>query len=76
MKDKTKNGKPTVTFSERQLEVLACWGEVAGEEIIADRMGVSKHTVHTHLRRARQRIGAKRTFDAYKYALDRGWLKK
>lgn len=75
MKEKEVKEIPEVIFTKRQLDILACWAEVAGEEIIADRMGVSRHTVHTHLRRARQRIGAKRTFDAYKYALDRGWLK-
>lgn len=76
MKDKTKNGNPAVTFSERQLEVLACWGEVAGEAAIAEELNISPHSVHTHLRRIRAKLKVNRTFDAYKYALNRGWLKK
>lgn len=64
----------TVRFTDKQLAVLACWGEVSGEAAIAEEMGISIHTVHTHLRRMREKLGVKRTFDLYKYALERGWL--
>ncbi|WP_367390278.1 LuxR C-terminal-related transcriptional regulator [Lewinella sp. LCG006] len=74
MNNDTTKDNTDVIFTKRQLDVLTIWSEVAGEDMIADRMGLSKHTVHTLLRRARHRVGAKRTFDAYKYALDRGWI--
>jgi DNA-binding CsgD family transcriptional regulator len=76
MKNKrNKRALPDVTFTERQLEVLACWGEVAGEAAIAEVLEISTHSVHTHLRRARAKLKVNRTFDAYKYALQKGMLK-
>lgn len=76
MKDEITKDKPDVVFSKRQLDVLAVWAEVTGEAAIAERLNISQHSVHTHLRRVRAKLKVNRTFDAYKYALQKGMLKQ
>lgn len=75
MKGKINNHSAEPTFTDRQLDVLICWSELAGEAAIAEKLGMSVHTVHTHLRRMRHKLGVKRTFDVYKYAQKEGLLK-
>lgn len=75
MKKDTEAKPPQLLFTERQLDVISCWSEVSGETAVAERLGVSVHTVHTHLKRMRQKIGVKRTFEVYQYARKQGWLK-
>jgi DNA-binding CsgD family transcriptional regulator len=60
----------SVKFTARQLHVIKCWSEVGGEKEIAEILGISVNSVHTHLRRMRKKLGVKRTFNVYKYVKD------
>lgn len=62
-------------FTARQLDIIRCWSNLPNEAAIAQALGLSEHTVHTHLRRMRQKLGVNRTFDVYKYLIGKGFLK-
>lgn len=61
-------------FTEKQLAVIRQWSEQPSEAKIAEALGISEHTVHTHLRRLRAKLGVKRTFEVYKYLVERELL--
>ena len=63
-----------VTFTAHQLLILELWAENTNLEQVATQMGLSLHTVHTHLKRMRKKLGVGRTFELWKYAQQQGWL--
>lgn len=71
---KNRSNQKSRVFTQRQLSVLQLWEENPQLEFIAEELGISKHTVHTHLRRMRNKIDARRTFEAWRYAKEQGWI--
>lgn len=61
-------------FTDKQLEIIRCWSELPNEAAIAEALGLSEHTVHTHLRRMRAKLGVSRTFEVYKHLIEKGLL--
>lgn len=56
-----------VTQRERQILELVAHGET--DHSIAVRLGISEHTVHSHLDRLRDKIGSRRRADLTRFAL-------
>lgn len=56
-----------VTDRERQILELVAHGET--DHAIAVRLGISEHTVHSHLDRLRDKIGSRRRADLTRFAL-------
>ncbi|MFJ1703806.1 LuxR C-terminal-related transcriptional regulator [Kitasatospora sp. NPDC088346] len=56
-----------VTERERQILELLANGET--DHGIADRLGISEHTVHSHLDRLRDKIGSRRRADLTRFAI-------
>lgn len=69
-----KNAGQEEEFTTRQLLILQLWAEHSKIRNIADELGLSEHTVQTHLKRMRRKLGVHRTFDVYKYAKERQLL--
>ena len=79
MRNDNKGGrlnKKEVPFTERQLLIMKLWEELENTEEIALKLGVSVNTIVTHLRRMREKLGVKRTFEVYKYIKEREQGKK
>lgn len=57
-----------VTDRERQILELVAHGET--DHGIAVRLGISEHTVHSHLDRLRDKIGCRRRADLTRFAID------
>ena len=64
-----------VHLSPRQRQVLELVAEGMTDPEIADELGLSVHTVHTHLERTRKAIGAHRRAGLTAYARERGILR-
>ncbi|MFF5497487.1 LuxR C-terminal-related transcriptional regulator [Streptomyces aquilus] len=56
-----------VTQRERQILELIAHGET--DHAIAARLGISEHTVHSHLDRLRDKVGSRRRADLTRFAL-------
>ncbi|MEU2632877.1 response regulator transcription factor [Kitasatospora sp. NPDC007106] len=56
-----------VTDRERQILALLAGGET--DHGIARRLGISEHTVHSHLDRLRDKVGSRRRVDLTRFAL-------
>jgi|GEM_PF-1887286 len=52
-------------FSKRQLEVIAAWGVCPDPAKVAQQLDMSVHTVQTHLKRMRRKIGVHRTVEVW-----------
>lgn len=63
-------------FTEKQLTVIRHWSEQPNEAAVAEALGLSEHTVHTHLRRMRAKLGVRRTFEVYKHLLNSGFFER
>lgn len=46
-------------LSPRQLEIIRCLVDGLDEAAAAERLGISPHTVHTHMNRLYQKVGVK-----------------
>lgn len=66
-----KDEYPKVHFTEHQLLILQLWSEHARIKQVAEEMDLSEHTIQTHLKRMRRKLGVNRTFDVYKYVKER-----
>ncbi len=64
------NAPPSVTHRERQ--VLRLWGQYMNTALIAQELKVSEHTINTHLKRARKKMGVKKTILAWRCLEQRG----
>lgn len=71
VKHKNKN---THLITPRQVEVMAAWAKYATKAELAQQLGISEHTVHTHLRRLRTKLKVQRTLDVYVYLLRHNYL--
>ncbi|WP_431676892.1 LuxR C-terminal-related transcriptional regulator [Kitasatospora sp. KL5] len=61
------DGTCRVTERERQILALLAGGET--DHGIARRLGISEHTVHSHLDRLRDKVGSRRRVDLTRFAL-------
>ena len=59
-------------LTARELDVLAALGEGLGNRAIADRLGISEHTVKFHLASIYGKLGATSRADAVRRAFRRG----
>lgn len=55
----------TPKFTDRQLEIIFEWAENKSTALAAEKLNISEHTLHTHLKRMRRKLGVNRTFDVY-----------
>src|SRR2546423_767168 len=53
------SARPAVPLPRRQRQVLSCLQSGGSEKQIAARLGVSPHTVHTHVRAIYRRLGVR-----------------
>ncbi|MEU6236244.1 response regulator transcription factor [Kitasatospora sp. NPDC047058] len=60
-------GAGRLTDRERQILELVAGGET--DHGIAERLGISEHTVHSHLDRLRDKVGSRRRVDLTRFAL-------
>lgn len=54
-------------FTQHQITIMRIWAEQPGITHIAHKLNLSEHTVQTHLKRMRRKLGVSRTFDVYQY---------
>lgn len=71
--DRKRNSKP-VSLSPRQRDVLSWASEGFTVDEIADRLAISRNTADTHLRSARERLGAANTVHAVAEAFRHGLI--
>lgn len=74
MATKNKLNANEITFTQQQIKIMQLWGELPNETAIASSLGLSKHTIHTHLRRMRKKLDVQRTFDIWKHLKNKGLL--
>lgn len=53
-------------ITQREREVLKLWGEYMNVARIAEELQVSVHTVQTHLKRTRKKMGVSKTIWAWR----------
>lgn len=68
------NYKEATKFTDHQLQVLKAWSEATTVHQVANKFGITHHTVDTLLKRMRKKIGVHRTVDVYIYARNQGWI--
>lgn len=71
MKNDPLHQKTAVEFTGHQLSILRLWAEQDSIAAIARALELSEHTVQTHLKRMRRKLKVNRTFEVYKYAMDK-----
>lgn len=72
---RTNTLDPTsVSFTEWQVKIMRYWGNTDTVQDAADQLKISLHTLQTHLKRMRRKVGVKRTFDVYLYLMRKGDL--
>jgi DNA-binding NarL/FixJ family response regulator/signal transduction histidine kinase len=72
---KKKTTELTSEFTEREKEVIALCSEGLIYKEIADRMGISFHTVNTHKKNIFQKLGINNTMEMVQYALKNGIIR-
>lgn len=65
-----------IHFTEHQLRILQLWEECATTKDIAAKLKISPHTVVTHLRRMRKKLGVNRTFEVYLFLKKEGKIRE
>jgi len=65
-------GSPRATPRER--EILRLVAEGCTDREVAERLGISPHTVATHLKRLRERAGCRSRAALVRRAAHEGWL--
>lgn len=69
-----ENINQTAGFTDRQKEVIRCWAREKSIPAAAKELAISEHTLNTHLKRMRRKLGVHRTFEVYLYLLRAGKL--
>jgi DNA-binding CsgD family transcriptional regulator len=54
-------------FTEHQRAIIREWSRQPSIAAVAEALELSEHTVQTHLKRMRRKLGVNRTFDVYRY---------
>lgn len=60
-----------IQFTDHQLLIIQLWSEKARISQVAEELDLSEHTIQTHLKRMRRKLGVRRTFDVYRYVKER-----
>jgi|694.fasta_scaffold31106_2 DNA-binding NarL/FixJ family response regulator len=68
------SGAPQEDLTSREREVLRCFIRGSTYDEIADAMGISRHTVHTHIRNIYGKLHVNSRKQALRQALSRGYL--
>jgi DNA-binding CsgD family transcriptional regulator len=58
--------KPPPSLTPREREVLQTWGKFLSVQSVARELRMSEHTVNTHLKRTRKKLGVKKTLWAWR----------
>ncbi|MCC6412773.1 MAG: helix-turn-helix transcriptional regulator [Saprospiraceae bacterium] len=66
------NQQPHFTLSEREKEIIGLLAEGLSSKLIANHLGLSKHTVDTHRRNLIRKTGAKNTLELAAYCVKAG----
>ncbi len=72
--DDVGEDRPREALTPREQDVLALLAEGAGNREIAERLGVSEHTVKFHLSAIFGKLGAATRTEAVRRALRWGWV--
>jgi len=75
VKSKSLTQSATPDFSTRELDVIRLCGEGLMGKEIADRLGISPHTVTTYKSRIFEKIGLNSTIEMVNYALQKGIIR-
>ena len=62
----------TICLSNRQLAVIQAWGTTPDPAAVANQLHISIHTVHTHLKRMRRKLGVRKTVQVWLYVRGEG----
>ncbi|HMQ89664.1 MAG TPA: helix-turn-helix transcriptional regulator [Flavilitoribacter sp.] len=65
---------PEKNFTDHQIEILRLWAEKPVIAQVAAELNVSTNTVQTQLSRMRKKLGVRRTFELYRYALENDYF--
>lgn len=66
--------KKTKPLGKRQMEVLRLVGKALSNQEIADKLGLSLHTIEAHLRHIFRKLQVASRTEAVLYALKQGWI--
>jgi DNA-binding NarL/FixJ family response regulator len=66
--------EPEKTLGDRELEVLRLAGSALSNQEIADKLGLSPHTVEAHMRHIFTKLQVGSRTEAILYALKQGWI--
>lgn len=55
-----------VIFTEWQVNVIKSWSKYETISEAAEELGISEHTLNTHLKRMRKKLNVTKTFQVYK----------
>ena len=72
---KKKTINVTSEFTEREKDIILLCGEGLICKEIADRLGISSHTVNTHKKNIFQKLGINNTMEMVQYALKTGIIR-
>jgi DNA-binding CsgD family transcriptional regulator len=61
----------TIHFTQHQIKIIQIWAEQPSISQAAQKLNLSEHTVQTHLKRMRNKLGVSRSFDVYRYMKSR-----
>jgi len=72
---KKKTTTITTEFTERERDIILLCREGLLYKEIADRLGISAHTVNTHKKHIYQKLGINNTMEMVKYAMKQGIIR-
>ena len=72
--DPASSAAPADDLTSRELEVLRCFTRGNTYDEIADQMGISRHTVHSHIRKIYSKLHVNSRKQALRQALSRGYM--
>jgi len=70
----SQRGRPSVTLTKSELAVLQTFSRASTELAVAEILGKSRYTVHTHVTSIIKKIGCSGRHEALEYARAQGWL--
>ena len=70
---KVKKENPKI-LADREMEVLSLAGESLSNQEIADKLGLSLHTIEAHMRHIFSKLQVSSRTEAVLYALKQGWI--
>ena len=62
-------------LSKREMDIIYYLNQALSYDEIAEKLIISKQTVHTHVKNIYRKLGAKNRIELYRYVHSPGWLK-